>query len=180
MIIHRLVDVHSLFYFLPCLILPEYSMFWKVGFKKKTWYSHGFHWRILKDECVHVHATMLQPYTVTKITREKKHQPPLIPNKMGAHECCLPLLKQSRNTESKPHLTCPIVHTIKHMLTHWRSKHSSNTTIQNFLWILSCDKDVFNWFITLQKISISNKCCSFELSTQRILKKVSWLRKTAL
>jgi len=47
MIIHRLVDVHSLFYFLPCLILPEYSMFWKVGFKKKTWYSHGFHWRIL-------------------------------------------------------------------------------------------------------------------------------------
>jgi len=36
MIIHRLVDVHSLFYFLPCLILPEYSMFWKVGFKKKT------------------------------------------------------------------------------------------------------------------------------------------------
>lgn len=101
MIIHRLVDVHSLFYFLPytySLILPEYSMSWKVGFKKKTWYSHGFDWRILKDVCVHAHATMLQPCTVTKTTREKKRQPPLIPTKMGAQECCLPLLRQSRNT----------------------------------------------------------------------------------
>ncbi len=74
--------------------------------------------------CVHVYATMLHPCTATQTTLEKKapaaadpyqnESTGVLPSSAGTVQ---------KHKESKPHLTCPVVHkTIKHTHGSYTSK----------------------------------------------------------
>lgn len=130
-IIHRLVLDVDFSTFSIILLLPEYSRSWKVGFKKKTWYSHGFDWGILKGSvCARAchNATSLHCDQNHKGEEEKK----------ASHHWSLPKWEHKRvaflcwdspETQS-PHMPYSTHYkTHAHTLTY--SKHSSNTTIQN-------------------------------------------------